>query len=94
MEVENTSSTTKNLSMSALVDGKMATEGLCGTKSFCPKAAKKAKETWNQNENKMLERAKALYYQCLFGKAAKNLSPDGLAPTNEKTYKVLCSLHP
>ena len=33
----------ENLSMSALLDGKMLTEGICGTKLFCPKQPKSKK---------------------------------------------------
>ena len=43
VEVHNrdSSSKTKNLSMTALLDGIMVTEGICGTKLFCPKQPKK-----------------------------------------------------
>ena len=58
------------------------------------KAAKKARETSSQNANKMVERAKTLCHQGFFGEAAKNLSSDELASSNEKTYEYLCYLHP
>ena len=93
MEMENTSTKTQNLTMSALLDGKMATVGLCGTKLFCPKQLK-SKRNIESKQKKMLERARTLCHQGLFGKAAKFFFSDGLAPSNEKTYKDLCSLRP
>ena len=80
--------------MSALLDRKLATEGLYETKPFCPKQPKNARETSSQNENKIFERARTLCHQGLIGKAAEVLSSDKLAPSNEKTYEDLCALHP
>ena len=67
--------------------------GTLWNKAILSKAAKKARETSSQNENKMLESAKTICHQGLFGKAAKLLNSDGLAHSNEKTYEDLCSLH-
>ena len=42
----------------------------------------------------MLESANILCHQGLYGKAAKILSSNGLAPSNRKTYEDIISLHP
>ena len=63
-------------------------------RSYSFQSHQKTRETSSQNENKILERARILCHQGHFGKAARILSSDGLAPSNEKTYEYLCSLHP
>ena len=78
--------------MSALLDGIMATEGLCGTQLFCPKQPKKQEKHRVKTRIKGWEERRHYVIQDFFRKAAK--SSDGFAPSSEKTYADLCSLHP
>ena len=55
---------------------------------------KQAKKINNDSMESLAERAKSLCIHGQFGRAAKILSSDGVAPDNKKTLKELINLHP
>ena len=55
---------------------------------------KQAKKTNHDSMETLAARAKSLCLQGQFGRAAKILSSDGVAPDNEETLKELMNFHP
>ena len=55
---------------------------------------KQAKKINHDSMESLAARAKSLCLQSQFGRAAKILSSDGMAPNNKETLKELTNLHP